>query len=230
MDTNNKARLTAAYNIYLQNFPASGNAGDTQQKWGFPVVIGGFAVLLQGGPRTDTPDLDLAVTCNTYEIQKVVKAGAENRPNKPFSIVKGKGMEPTKWFISIDDNTPPVQFDCVPVGENFVNKTLQSVDIDGVKCASVPDLVLMKAKAMVNHGKRKLEQRENDAEDFEYLLRKMVDANEKIPDRLNTIPNMATLENAPGSIPGGDAPIGAPRKAVLEGLVTEVLPAGAGSD
>lgn len=160
----------------------------------------------------------------------MVKEGAENRPKKPFSKVKGKGSDPTKWFISIDDKTPPVQFDCVPVGEHFVNKSLQPVDIDGIKCASVPDLVLMKAKAMVNHGKRTLEQRENHAKDFEYLLRKMVDAKEKIPDRLNTIPNMATLENAPGCIPGGDAPVGALRKAVLEGLVAAVLPAGAGSD
>lgn len=230
MDTNNKARLTAAYNIYLENFPASGNAGDTQQNWGFPVVIGGFAVLLQGGPRTDTPDLDLAVTCSTFEIQRVVKAGAGNRPEKPFSTVKGTGSDPTKWFISIDDKTPPVHFDCVPVGEHFVNKSLQSVDIDGIHCASVPDLVLMKAKSMVNAGKRTLEQRKNDAKDFGYLLQKMVDANEKIPDRLNTIPNRATLENAPDFAPEGDSPDGTHAKAVLKRLVAEVLPVGAASN
>lgn len=227
---NNKAKLTAAYNVYLNHFPVSGDAGDTQQKWGFPVVIGGFAVLLQGGPRTDTPDLDLAVTCSTFEIQKVVKEGAEKRPKKPFSKVKGKGSDPTKWFISIDDETPPIQFDCVPVGEYFVNKSLQSVDIDGIHCASVPDLVLMKAKAMVNAGKRTLEQRANDAKDFGYLLQKMVNINEKLPDRLNTIPNRDVLKIAPNFAPGSDTPDGAHAKAGLEKLVAEVLPAGTGSD
>lgn len=230
MDTNNKIKLTDAYKIYLEEFPAFGNAGNTEQKWGFPVVIGGFAVLLQGGPRTDTSDLDLAVTCNIYEIQKKVKAGAKDRPGDPFSTVQGEGMDPTKWFISIDDETRPVQFDCVPVGGYFVKESLQSVDIDGIKCASVPDLVLMKAKAMIDPGKRTEAQQANDAKDFGYLLQKMVDTHQEMPRRLNTTRDRANLQDATGFAPGGDTPDGAHAKARLERLVADVLPAVVGSD
>lgn len=231
METNTKYKLAEAYKKYLKEFPASGNVGNTEQTWGFPVVIGGFAVLLQGGPRTDTQDLDLAVTCNILEIQNVVKDGAEKRPKKPFSKVKGKGTEPTKWYISIDDETPPIQFDCVPVGQYFVNKSLQSVDIGGIKCASVPDLVLMKAKVMIDPGKRTLEQRANDAKDFGFLLQKMVDGPEKkMPERLNTTRDMGHLQDATGFTPGGDTPDGAHARARLERLVADVLPAVVGSD
>lgn len=230
METNTKYKLAEAYKKYLKEFPASGNVGNTEQTWGFPVVIGGFAVLLQGGPRTDTQDLDLAVTCNILEIQNVVKDGAEQRPKKPFSKVKGKGTDPTKWYISIDDETPPIQFDCVPVGKNFVNNSLKSVDIGGIKCASVPDLVLMKAKAMTDPSKRTEAQQVNDAKDFGYLLQKMVDTHKGMPHRLTTKRDRNTLEIAPGLTPGIDTPDGAHAKARLERLVADVLSAGADSD
>lgn len=228
METNNEARLTAAYNIYLKFFPPDDNIGDKPEKWGIPVVIGGFAVLLQGGPRTDTPDLDLAVTCSSYAIETVVKTEIKNDPKGIFSRVKGKGTEPDKWFISIDDKMPPFQFDWVPVGGDFVNKSLQSVRIDGVDCASVPDLVFMKAKAIVPGDKRTLQQRANHAKDLGFPLQKMVDAGEKIPDRLNTGPNRWNLEKAPEFTP--DIPGEAHTKKLLEELVAKVLLARAGSD
>jgi len=176
--------FNAALNIYKE---LEAVKGIPEAERIYPVIIGGFAVLLHGGPRRDTPDVDLALP---EELQYQFQLGLKKRWKDGDSHF-GKGDKPdlnkTGGYI-YKSGDRSVGYDWLPIGGEFVHAPLATQQLLGQGnglVADVPDLAIMKAKSLYDQ-KRTLTQNANDMTDLKFLLGKMKTDGRQFQDQVQT--------------------------------------------
>src|SRR5271156_6126818 len=147
-ETNNTELLKEAYSAALKVWEElQPNLKPEQQ--GDAVLIGGFAVLLYGGPRKDTEDVDLALNEDALlEFEEKLKEKAAPK-NTPFREVEA---DPNKsGTIAYTKGDKKVGIDYLPIGGEYVHSPLAKRQPFGAETgflADVPDLAIMKAKSL----------------------------------------------------------------------------------
>jgi hypothetical protein len=187
-EVNNRDLLIEAFNAALNIYKELELVKDIPEAERiYPVIIGGFAVLLYGGPRLDTPDVDLALPeALQYPFQLGVKKrwkdgdshfGKEDQrdPNKSGGYIYKSGGR-------------SVGYDWLPIGGEFVHAPLatqQPLGQGNGLVADVPDLAIMKAKSLYDQ-KRTPTQHANDMIDLKFLLGKMKTDGRQFQDQVQT--------------------------------------------
>jgi Nucleotidyl transferase AbiEii toxin, Type IV TA system len=179
-ETNNTELLKEAYSAALKTWEELQPNLEPEQR-GDAVLIGGFAILLYGGPRKDTEDVDLALDGDAlleFEEKLKEKAKAENTP---FQEVVDKDPKKSGTIVYTKGDKK-VGIDFLPIGLDYVHKPLARRELFGPGTgflADVPDLAIMKAKSLYA-GRNTAK----DMKDLKFLLQKMVTDGRKFEDKV----------------------------------------------
>jgi len=187
-ETDNRDLLIEAFNAALDIYKG------LPKSEAEPIIIGGFAVLLYGGPRRDTPDVDLALPGDLqYQFQsELKKLWKANSPR----IGKEEKPDPNKTggYIYKSAGGRSIGYDWLPIGGEFVHNPLATQQPLGQGhglVADIPDLAIMKAKSLSGllgtaAQKRTPTQNANDMADLKFLLNKMIADHQQFKDQEQT--------------------------------------------